>query len=178
MATQQSTEPVWHSGRRQRGGQSLLCKRWETLNYTFSCYTTSEGTCTRCPAISLTGTWWVFVVRIQSISLTPAPVLAEMAAFLPVAAHPWSRNASEHWEGSLCISVPLTSEVERETMQSSESEWRMMEISKQRNGIDLLYRKTTNICQDCILYAASANPHCIGLRTGNWFKLRSKLSIL
>lgn len=109
MATQQSTEPVWHSGRRQRGGQSLLCKRWETLNYTFSCYTTSEGTCTRCPAISLTGTWWVFVVRIQSISLTPAPVLAEMAAFLPVAAHPWSRNASEHWEGSLCISVPLTS---------------------------------------------------------------------
>lgn len=69
-------------------------------------------------------------------------------------------------------------EVERETMQSSESEWRMMEISKQRNGIDLLYRKTTNICQDCILYAASANPHCIGLRTGNWFKLRSKLSIL
>lgn len=69
-------------------------------------------------------------------------------------------------------------EVERETMQSSESEWRMMEISKQRNGIDRLYRKTTNICQDCILYAASANPHCIGLRTGNWFKLRSKLSIL
>ena len=95
----------------------------------------------------------MFVVRNQSISLTPAPVRAEMAAFpflspLGLAAPRRQREAEMPWntgDGSLCSSD--LQKVEREMLPSAESERRMMDGSKQSNSVALLYGKRTNICQ-------------------------------
>ena len=175
MEKQQSLQKVHISSQRLHRGLcntvtdsrevvNVCCVSSGSLWTTSSCYKTSGGTRTRCPAISLTRAWWHL-----SISLTPSLFSQEMAAFFFFfpsrrrsapgcrAAPRRRREAEMPANTEMAHSVPLTSKKLKERCcRAAESERRMMDGSKQSNSVALLYGRRTNICQGWMMCVASA----------------------